>query len=186
MKMAQELRVGNVVLIKDNPLIVQRADYYSPGCLASIVKMKLRNLLTGSVTEVVYKADERLPVVILEKKKCVFSYRQDDKYIFLDEEYNQHEVLVSELSDAVHYLIEGMDCFLVFFQETPISVELPPTVTMTIVYTEPVVRGDTTGKLMKTAKLSTGFELPVASFCEIGDTIEIDSRTGEFRRRVNR
>ncbi|WP_092403632.1 MULTISPECIES: elongation factor P [Candidatus Ichthyocystis] len=185
MKMAQELSVGNVILVKDVPLVVQQTEYHSPGCLASVVKMKLRNLLTGAVSESVYKADERLQVLILEKKSCLFSYIHDDIYVFIDGEYNQHEIPVSQLSGVVKFLVEGIDCSLTFFKEMAISVELPQTVVLEIVYTEPVVRGDTTGKLMKMAKISTGHELQVASFCKIGDKIEIDTRTGEFRRRVN-
>lgn len=185
MKMAQELRVGNVILVKDNPLVIQRAEYYSPGCLASVVKMKLKNLLTGAMSEAVYKADDRLQVVILEKRACIFSYRQDDVYVFIDEKYNQYEISVSDLSNVVNFLMEGMDCSLTFFHDLAISVELPQTVVLEITYTEQAVRGDTTGKLMKMAKISTGHELQVASFCEIGDKIEIDTKTGEFRRRVN-
>ena len=78
-----------------------------------------------------------------------------------------------------------MACEVVFYNDKAISVELPNTVVRTITYTEPAARGDTSGKVMKPARISTGFELPVAAFCEIGDKIEIDTRTGEFRRRIS-
>jgi elongation factor P len=74
---------------------------------------------------------------------------------------------------------------VVFYNEKALSVELPNTIVREVIYTEPAVRGDTSGKVMKPAKLSTGFELPVSAFVEIGDKIEIDTRTNEFKKRAN-
>jgi elongation factor P len=88
------------------------------------------------------------------------------------------------MGDALNYLEDAMPCEVVFYNDKPISVELPNTIVREIIYTEPAVRGDTSGKVMKPAKISTGFELPVALFCDIGDKIEIDTRTGEFKRRI--
>jgi elongation factor P len=84
----------------------------------------------------------------------------------------------------LHYLEEGMPVEAVFYDGRAISVELPTMVVREIVYTEPAVRGDTSGKVMKPAKINTGHELPVPLFCAIGDKIEIDTRTGEYRSRV--
>jgi elongation factor P len=78
-----------------------------------------------------------------------------------------------------------MPCEVVFYNEKALSVELPNTIVREVIYTEPAVRGDTSGKVMKPAKLSTGFELPVSAFVEIGDKIEIDTRTNEFKKRAN-
>jgi elongation factor P len=77
-----------------------------------------------------------------------------------------------------------MPCEVVFYNGKAISVEMPNSVVREVIYTEPAVRGDTSGKVLKPAKISTGFELPVPLFCEIGDKIEIDTRTGEYRARV--
>src|ERR687896_279976 len=134
MKTAQELRVGNVMMVGKDPLVVLKAEFNKSGRNASVVKMKLRNLLSGSVTETVYRADEQIDVVI----------------------YNGR----------------------------PISVEVPQTVVREIAYTEPAVRGDTSGKVLKPAKLHTGFEVQVPLFCATGDKIEVDTRTGEYRSRM--
>jgi elongation factor P len=88
------------------------------------------------------------------------------------------------MGDAMHYLEEGMPVEVVFYDGRAISVELPTMLVREIVYTEPAVRGDTSGKVMKPAKINTGHELPVPLFCAIGDKIEIDTRTGEYRSRV--
>ena len=116
MKIAQELRAGNVIVVSGNPLVVQKTEYNKSGRNAAVVKMKMKNLLTGAPSEAVYKADD--------------------------------------------------------------------SVVREVIYTEPAVKGDTSGKVMKPAKLSTGFELPVPLFVDIGDKIEIDTRTDEYKARV--
>ncbi|MGD9787865.1 MAG: elongation factor P [Sulfuricellaceae bacterium] len=185
MKQAQEIRAGNVIMVGKDPMVVQKAEYNKSGRNAAVVKMKMKNLLTGSVTESVYKADEKFDVVVLERKECTYSYFADPMYVFMDSEYNQYEVEKDNMGDALNYLEDGMPCEVVFYQGKAISLELPTTVVRQVEYTEPPVRGDTSGKVMKPARLKgTGFELPVAAFVEIGDKIEIDTRTGEFKRRA--
>jgi len=184
MKIAQDLRAGNVVMIGNDAMVVQKAEYSRSGRSGSVVKMKFKNLLTDAPSEAIYRADDKFDQVILDRKECTYSYFSDPMYVFMDAEYNQYEVEKDNLGDTINYLEDSMPCEVVFFNEKPISVELPNTIVREIVYTEPAARGDTSGKVMKSAKISTGMELPVAAFCEIGDRIEIDTRTNEFKRRV--
>lgn len=184
MKLAQDLRSGNVVMIGKDPMVIARAEYNKSGRNSAVVKMKFRNLLTGTSTESVYKADEKFEDVVLDKKDVTYSYFADPLYVFMDGEYNQYEVDADALGDALNWLEDGMPCELTFYNGKAISILLPTTVIREIEYTEPAVRGDTSGKVMKTARLTTGFELPVPGFCEIGEKIEIDTRTGEYKNRV--
>ncbi|HWS13830.1 MAG TPA: elongation factor P [Rhodocyclaceae bacterium] len=184
MKQAQELRVGNVITQNEQPLVVLKAEFNKSGRNASVMKMKLKNLLTGSVTETVYKADDKFDIVVLERKEVTYSYYSDPMYVFMDAEYNQYEVDADGMTEALNYLQDGLPCELVLYQGRPISVELPSSVVREIIYTEPAVRGDTSGKVLKPAKINTGFEVQVPLFCATGDRIEIDTRTGEYRRRV--
>ena len=184
MKTAQEVRAGNVIMIGKDPMVVQRAEFNKSGRNASVVKMKLRNLLSGSGTETVYRADEKFDVIQLEKKTVTYSYFAEPMYVFMDEEFNQIEVEKENMADAVAYLEDGLQCELTFYNGKAISVELPNSVVREITYTEPAVRGDTSGKVLKPAKLATGFEVSVPLFVETGDRIEIDTRTHEYRKRV--
>ena len=184
MKTAQEVRAGNIIMIGNDPMVVQKAEFSKSGRNASVVKMKLKNLLTGSGSEPVYRADDKFELVVLDRKEVSYSYFADPMYVFMDGEFNQYEVEKDDMGDALNYLEDAMPCEIVFYQGKAISVELPNSLVREIVYTEPAVRGDTSGKVMKPAKITTGFELPVAAFCEIGDRIEIDTRTGEFKRRI--
>ena len=186
MKTAQELRAGNVVMIGKDPMVVQKAEFSKSGRNASVVKMKLKNLLTGAGMESVYRADDKFDTVTLDRKECTYSYFADPLYVFMDGDYNQYEVEGENLGDALNYLDDGMPVEVVFYDGKAISVEMPTTVIREVEYTEPAVRGDTSGKVMKPARIKpTGFELPVAAFVEIGDMIEIDTRTNEFKRRAN-
>jgi elongation factor P len=184
MKIAQELRAGNVVMVGDAPLVIQKAEYSRSGRSGSVVKMKFKNLLTDAPSENIFNADDKFEQVMLERKDCTYSYFADPMYVFMDPEYNQYEVEKDNLGDAINYLEDNMPCEVVFYNDKAISVELPNTIVREVIYTEPAVRGDTSGKVMKPAKISTGFELPVAAFIEIGDKIEIDTRTNEFKKRV--
>jgi len=185
MKTAQELRSGNVIMVGNDPLIVQKAEYNKSGRNAAVVKMKLKNLLTGTPAESVYKADDKFEIVILDRKEVSYSYFADPMYVFMDGEYNQYEIESENMTDALKYLEDGlMWCEVVFYNGKAISVELPNSVVREVTYTEPAVKGDTSGKVMKPARLSTGFEVQVPAFVEIGDKIEIDTRTDEYRNRV--
>ena len=185
MKTAQELRAGNVIMVGNAPLVVQKAEYNKSGRNAAVVKLKMKNLLTGSGSEAVYKADEKFEVVVLERKEVTYSYFADPMYVFMDAEYNQYEVEGENMTDALKYLDDGMACEVVFYNGKAISVELPTAVVREVEYTEPAVKGDTSGKVMKPARIKpTSFELQVPAFVEIGDKIEIDTRTDEYRARV--
>ncbi len=184
MKIAQEIRSGNVIMVGDAPLVVQKAEFSKSGRNASVVKMKLKNLLSGAATETVYRADEKFELVNLERKEVTYSYFAEPSYVFMDEEFNQYEIDVEAMGDALHYLEDGMPAEVTLYQSRPISVDIPQTLAREIVETEPAVRGDTSGKVLKPAKLKTGYEIRVPLFCDTGDMIEIDTRTGEYRSRV--
>ena len=184
MRQAQELRAGNVIMVGKDPMVVQRAEYNKGGRNSAVMKMKLKNLLTGGVSEVVYKADEKLENMVLDRRELTYSYFAEPSYVFMDAEYNQYEVDKENMGEALNYLEEGLPCQVVFYDDRAISVELPNTVVREITYTEPAVRGDTSGKVLKPAKIATGFEVRVPLFCAIGDMIEIDTRTGEYLSRI--
>jgi elongation factor P len=184
MKLAQEVRAGNVIMIGSNPMVVQKAEFNKSGRNASVVKMKLRNLLSGGGTETVYRADEKFDVIQLERKEVTYSYFSDPMYVFMDEEFNQYDVEKENMEEALPYLEDGLACELTFYEGKAISVELPTSVVREVKYTEPAVKGDTSGKVMKPARLASGVEIQVPLFVTTGDNIEIDTRTGEYRRRV--
>ena len=183
MKTAQEVRVGNVIMVNAAPMVVLKTEYSKSGRNSSVCKMKLKSLLGDGRSEPVYKADDKIDVVTLDKKDATYSYFADPLYVFMDTDYNQYDVEKENMGDALNYLEDGMGCEVVFYDGKAISVELPTTVVREVTYTEPAVKGDTSGKVLKPAKIATGFDVPVPLFVETGDKIEIDTRTGEYRSR---
>ncbi|AXE30982.1 elongation factor P [Chromobacterium phragmitis] len=187
MKTAQELRAGNVFMVGSDPMVVQKAEFSKSGRNASVVKMKMKNLLTGAGSETVYRADDKFDVVVLDRKDCTYSYFADPMYVFMDAEFNQYEVEADNLGDTLNYIVDGMEdvCQVTFYDGKAISVELPTTVIREVEYTEPAVRGDTSGKVLKPARLvGTTFEVQVPAFVNTGEKIEIDTRTNEFKKRA--
>ncbi|CAN5407887.1 elongation factor P [soil metagenome] len=184
MKLAQELRTGNVIMVGTEPMVVQKAEYNKSGRNSAVVKMKMKNLLSGTGTETVYKADDKFDVLTLDRKEVTYSYFADPLYVWMDADYNQYEIESDSMGDALHYLEDGLPAQVVFYEGRPISVELPTVLVREVAYTEPAVKGDTSGKVLKPARLATGFEIPVPLFVDTGDKIEIDTRTAEYRSRV--
>lgn len=185
MKLAQELRTGNVVMIGKDPMVVLRAELNVSGRNAAVVKLKLKNLLNGSASEPVYKADEKFETLILDKKEVTYSYFSDPMYVFMDGEYNQYEIEQETMGEVLNYLDDGLPCEVTFYEGRAIGIEMPTSVVREVEYTEPAVKGDTSGKVMKPARIKpTGYEIQVPAFVEIGDQIEIDTRTNEYRNRV--
>ena len=183
MKIAQEIRPGNVIMHGKDPMVVLKAEYSRGGRNAATVRMKLKSLLSNSGTEVVFKADDKMDQIILDKKECTYSYFADPMYAFMDAEYNQFEVESENMGDAIQYLEDAMPVEVVFYEGKAISVELPTSVVREVT-TEPAVKGDTSGKVMKPAKIATGFEIQVPLFVQTGDKIEIDTREHVYRKRV--
>jgi len=184
MKIAQEIRAGNVIMQGKDPMVVLKTEYSRGGRNAATVRLKMKSLLSGFGAEVVFKADDKMDQIILDKKECTYSYFADPMYAFMDAEYNQFEVEAENMGDAIHYLEDGMPVEVVFYDGKAISVELPTTVVREI-STDPAVKGDTSGKVLKPAKLvGTGFEISVPIFVENGDRVEIDTRTHEYKKRV--
>ena len=184
MKLAQEIRAGNVIMQGKDPMVVLKTEYSRGGRNSATVRMKLKSLLNNQGTEIVFKADDKMDQIVLDKKDCTYSYFADPMYVWMDAEYNQYEVEKENMGDALNYLEEGMPAEVVFYEGKAISVEIPTSVEREITWTEPAVKGDTSGKVLKPAKLATGFEVSVPLFVETGDKIEIDTRTHEYRKRV--
>src|SRR5258708_16235181 len=114
MKIAQELRSGNVIMVGKDPMVVLKAEYNKGGRNAATMKMKMKNLLNGSNMETVYKADEKFELLMLEKKEVSFSYFADPMYVFMDSEYNQIAIEKETLADPVNSIHDALPAHALF------------------------------------------------------------------------
>jgi len=189
MKPAKEIRVGNIIMVDSKPMIVLRSDVNGSSRTGFTYKWKMKNLLTNSPQENVFRGDDKFDVVVLDKKEVTYSYFADPLYVFMDSEYNQYEIEGENLGDALNFLKDGMECEAVFYDGKAISVELPTTIVRQIIYSEPAVKGNTSGNVLKEAKLENAIEahqltVQVPLFVSQDDMIEIDTRTYEFKKVV--
>ena len=187
MKIAQELRAGSTIKIGNDPFVVLKSEYNKSGRNAAVVKFKMKNLLNGNISDAVYKADEKMDDIRLDKIKTVYSYNDGSFYVFSNPEtWDQVELKEEDLGDAINYLEEGMELDVIYYESTPVAVELPTFLDRQVEYTEPGLRGDTSEKVMKPAKINTGFEIQVPLFVEQGEWIKIDTRTNEYVERIKK
>ena len=186
MKIAQELRAGSTIKIGTEPFVILKAEYNKSGRSSAVVKFKMKNLISANISDAIYKADDKMDDIRLEKVKATYSYNDGDFYVFTDPEWNQIELKEEDLGDSLYYLQEEMELDIIYYESTPVAVELPTFVEREIIYTEPGLRGDTSGKVMKPAKISTGFEIHVPIFVEQNEWIKIDTRTHEYAERIKK
>jgi elongation factor P len=187
MKPAKEVRVGNIIMVDSKPMIILRSDVNGSSRTGFTYKWKMKNLLTNSPQENVFRGDDKFDVVVLDKKEVTYSYFADPLYVFMDADYEQYEIEGENLGDALNYLKDGMECEAVFYDGKAISVELPTTIVRQIVYSEPAVKGNTSGNVLKEAKIENPIEahrhtVMVPLFVSQDDMIEIDTRTNEYKR----
>ncbi|HET7676665.1 MAG TPA: elongation factor P [Candidatus Limnocylindrales bacterium] len=149
------------------------------------VRIKLRNIKRGQTIERTFQAGEKWPRAYLDRRQVQFMYRDGNEFHFMDtESYDQFTLTAEQLDDAVNYLKDGMQLDRTTYEGETIGVELPITVDLTVIDTEPGFAGDTQTGARKPATTETGLVVQVPIFVETGDTIRIDTRTGEYQTRV--
>jgi elongation factor P len=179
-----DLKKGVVCQIDGKPYRVIEYGQKVMGRGGSIVNVKLKNLLDGSVVPRTFKGQDKIEPAEVSTRGVQYLYRDADTYFFMDpESFEQFELSHDYVADAKDYLREGDMLSLQFFDGKVINVELPKNLFLEITYTEDVVKGDTTSSVLKDATLETGKVIKVPSFIKQGDVVSVDTTTGEYRER---
>jgi elongation factor P len=159
--------------------------HVKPGKGGAFVRTKLRNLKTGGVVEKTFNAGVKVGLAIVERKEMQFLYRDGEHFTFMDTEtYDQLPVGADVVGDLANYLSEGATAQVAVHQGTPIGVEMPASVALTVTQTQPAVKGDTKTNTLKPATLETGYVAQVPLFVEEGERVKIDTRSGAYIERV--
>lgn len=159
--------------------------HVKPGKGSPFVRSKLRNLRTGAVIERTFNAGEKVPRAHLERRQAQYLYNDGSNYYFMDmESFEQLALGPAELGDGVKYLKENMEILCLMYQGRILGIELPNTVELRVIETTPGIRGDTATGGSKPAKLETGVIVQVPLFVEEGEIIQVDTRTGQYLKRV--
>lgn len=180
-----DLKNGMTLQIPEGLCSVVEFQHVKPGKGGAFVRTKLKNVRTGQVIERTYRADEKLDQAIIDKREMQFLYRDGTDYVFMDtSSYDQLQATSESLGDAVTYLKEGDQANLAMFEGEIVGVDLPASVELMVSDTEPGLQGDRVSGARKPATLQTGLVLQVPLFVNPGDTIKVDTRTGEYITRA--
>jgi elongation factor P len=159
--------------------------HVKPGKGGAFVRTKLKKVSGGSVLERTFRADEKVPLAVIDKREMQYLYREGSALVFMDtESYDQLNVETSKLGSTVDYLKEGDSAVLHMYNGDVVSAELAAAVELTVTQTEPGVQGDRVSGARKSATLETGLVVQVPLFVEPGEKIKVDTRTGEYLARA--
>lgn len=180
-----EFRTGLTIELEGNVFQVVDFQHVKPGKGAAFVRSKLRNLKTGAVVDKTFNAGEKIPRARVEHKEVQYLYSDGTEYNFMDmETYDQFAMSKDQLADATKFLKENMVISILTFKGESIGVDLPNYVDLEVVETAPGIKGDTASGGSKPAALETGYVVQVPFFINIGDVLQIDTRTGHYIKRV--
>ncbi|PID33155.1 elongation factor P [Candidatus Saccharibacteria bacterium] len=179
-----DLKKGVICQIDGKPYRVIDYGQKVMGRGGSIVNVRLKNLIDGSVIPKTFKGQDKIEPAEVSLKKVQFLYRDGEDFFFMDpESFEQFELSSQTVDVAADYLKEGNSLNLQLFNDKIINVELPKNIYLEVTYTEDVVKGDTTSSVLKDATLETGLVVKVPAFIKQGDVISVDTATGEYRER---
>lgn len=185
MSTTSDLSRGAFLRYNNELVVVLEYEHRTPGNLRAFYQVKMRNVRTGKLVENRFRAGEAIELVRVEVKDQQFLYKEGDSLVCMDNETFEQVYIPEELfGESLPFLKEGMVVKISFDDDLPIYVEAPPTVELTVEYTEPGIRGDTATKTLKPATLETGAKISVPLFIEIGEKIKVDTRTAAYIERV--
>ena len=184
---AGDFRNGVTFEEDGNVLQVVEFQHVKPGKGSAFVRTKTKNVITGAVVEKTYNPTAKFPTAFIERKDMEYTYSDGDLYYFMDSEtYEQIPINKKDLSDNFRFVKENMVCKILSYKGNVFGVEPPNFVELEITHTEPGFKGDTATNATKPATLETGAEVRVPLFINEGETIRIDTRTGEYMERASK
>jgi elongation factor P len=182
---ATQLKRGMCIKHDNGLFRVVATQHITPGNWRGMVQAKIRNLKTGAISEHRFRSEDRVERAILDESEMEFLYQDGDMYHFMNNESFEQLALSQEvLGDAVQYLIPNIKLSVEMYEDKPVGIELPLTVEMKVVETEPAIKGASVSNVGKPAKMETGLTVQVPAFISEGELIRIDTATGAYIERV--
>src|ERR1039457_2903254 len=182
---ATQVRPGMVIKFNKELYSIFKMVHRTPIYLRGFVQVKMRSLRTGSMTEHRFSSEDRVERASLDEQEMEYLYNDGDSYHFMNtENYEQMHLNSEVLGDAVNYLIPQLKVNIEFYEGKPMSVELPPTVDLTVVETEPGLKGASVSNVTKAAKLETGLVVQVPPFINEGEKVRVSTAEGTYQERA--
>lgn len=182
---AIDMRKGRTVLIKDELHVVEEYFHGTPGKGRGFVQLTFRAIRSGKVFQQKMNPSDDIQVVSLVAKDVQFMYKEDDRFHFMEMvDYQSVSMSAEQVGDAAHYLVENGQYKMRFYGEDPVDIELPASIVMKIIESDPGVKGNSATNVQKPAKLETGYMITVPLFINQGEEVKIDTRTGQYLGRA--
>ncbi|MFH1091846.1 MAG: elongation factor P [Pseudomonadota bacterium] len=180
-----DFRKGLKIEFKNEPYVIVDFLHVKPGKGGAFIRTKLKNMITGRVLEETFRSGEKVGRPNLEEKQMQYLYLDPQGYCFMDNEtYEQIFLTAAQVGDSKNFLKENIDLKVLFFNGRPIGLDLPTTVNLTVVKSDPGIKGDTATGATKPATLETGYVVQVPLFINEGDVLKIDTRSGAYIERA--
>ncbi len=186
MATTNDLKNGTVLKIDGQLWTVIEFQHVKPGKGGAFVRTKLKNVLSGKVVDRTFNAGIKVETANVDKRDMQYLYKDGDDFVFMDTDtYDQINVPAATVGDAANFMLESQTALVATNEGVPLYVELPPSVTLEVTYTEPGLQGDRSSAGTKPATLETGYEIQVPLFLESNTRVKVDTRDGSYLGRVN-
>ncbi len=180
-----DMRPGQTLELDGDLFTIVNYQHVKPGKGQAFVKTKLKNVKSGAVVDRTFRADEKVNLAVLDKREMQYLYEEPLGLVFMDNEsYEQVHIPRALLGDAGAFLKDGTVCLVPTFEGTPVGIDMPVTIELEITETEPGLKGDRVSGALKLATLETGAVVQVPLFLEKGESIKVDTRSGEYISRA--
>jgi elongation factor P len=180
-----QFRNGVKIILDGNPFVITYFQHVKPGKGGAFVRTKVKNLLNGKAFEKTFRSGEKVDEADVEQRSMQYLYLDGENLVFMDQEtYDQLPFGASVVGDSRNYLKENTEVDVLFWNGNPINIELPAFVELAVAQTDPGMKGDTASGATKPATLETGAVVNVPLFIKEGETLRVDTRSGEYVERV--
>lgn len=180
-----DIKTGKNIVLEGTPFMVIYHEHSKTGRAGSVLRTKLKNLISGTVLEKTFQGADQIEEADINKSKAQFLYKENDNYAFMDNEsYDQFSLSAKSLGSATDYLIDGTEVSVLYFNSNPINVELPIKMKLKVVEAPPGIKGNTVSTGGKVVTLETGFKVSAPLFVNEGDEIIVNTEKGEYVSRA--
>ncbi|HAM88203.1 MAG: Elongation factor P [Candidatus Falkowbacteria bacterium GW2011_GWC2_38_22] len=180
-----EIKVGKVIDVNNEPFLVTRTDHHKMGRGGAVLKVKLKNLINGNMLDKTFQGNDKTNEANTEKRKANFMYFDEDNANFMDNEsYEQFSISLEAIGEKKKYLKEGTDVDVLYYDNNPVAIDLPIKMSFKVVSAPPGVKGNSAGNVTKQVELETGLLINAPMFINEGDIIKINTDSGEYSERA--
>lgn len=180
-----EIKIGKIIQVNNAPFLVARTDHHKVARGGAVLKVKLKNLIDGSVLDKTFQGNDKAESADTEKKKANFMYADENNANFMDNEsYEQFTIDLEAIGDKIKFLKDGIDVDVLYFESNPVAIDLPVKMEFKVISAPPGVKGNSAGNVTKKVVIETDTEISAPLFINEGDIIRVNTETGEYAERA--